>query len=89
MSATSSAQSHGGARRVDCRPQLLRSVQPDPDADERSLAGSIGARLELLSRQSNRSRTKHLDRPSLQDGALAIAERRRTRNSWENDSHAL
>ena len=69
MSATSSAQSHGGARRVDCRPQLLRSVQPDPDADERSLAGSIGARLELLSRQSNRSRTKHLDRPSLQDGA--------------------
>jgi hypothetical protein len=43
MSATSSAQSHGGARRVDCWSQLLRFIQPDPDAGERSLVASIGA----------------------------------------------
>ena len=43
MSATSSAQSHGGARRVYCRSWLLRSNQPDPEAGERSLVGSIRA----------------------------------------------
>lgn len=75
MSATSSAQSHGGARTVDCRPQLLRPVAAKPNADARSLASPVGAR--LLRRQSGRSRTDHLGRPSLQDGARAIAECRR------------
>jgi hypothetical protein len=87
MSATSSAQSHGGARRVYCRSWLLRSNQPDPEAGERSLVGSI--RAPRLSRQSDRSRIKHLERPSQQDGGFATAERRRTRNSWGKDSHAL
>jgi hypothetical protein len=74
VSATSSAQSHGGARTVDCRPQPLRPVPPDPNAAavDRFLASSVGAR--LLSRQSGRSCTEHLGRPSLQDGVLAIAE---------------
>jgi hypothetical protein len=75
VSATSSAQSHGGARTVDCRPQLLRPVLPDPNAVDRLLASGVGAR--LLSRQSGRSCTEHLGRPSLQDGALAAAECRR------------
>jgi hypothetical protein len=77
VSATSSAQSHGGARTVDCRPQLLRPVPSDPNADavDRLLVSPVGAR--LLSRQSGRSCTEHLGRPSLQDGALATAKCRR------------
>jgi hypothetical protein len=76
MSATSSAQSHGGARRADCRPQLLRPVPPDPNADavNRLLASPVGAR--LLSRESGRSCTTSWS-PSRQDGALATAECRR------------
>jgi hypothetical protein len=89
VSATSSAQSHGGARRADGWP-LLRSVSPDADArlDERTTAPLITARFEILNRQADCSHPRHLDRPPSPDGALAIAECRRTRNSRENDSHA-
>jgi hypothetical protein len=44
----------------------------------------VTARFEILNAQAN-SRTKS---PSLKGGAFAMAERRRTRNSWENDGHA-
>jgi hypothetical protein len=87
VSATSSVQSHGGARTVDCRPQLLRPVPPDPNTDavDRLPASPVGA--PLLSRQSGRSCTEHLGprhcrmAPSPPPSVGA--------RSWENDSHAL
>ena len=86
MSATSSVQSHGGARRADFRPPLLRPVPLDTDAcaDKRLPAPVVAVRFEILNAQAN-SRTKS---PSLKGDAFAMAERRRTRNSWENDGHA-
>jgi hypothetical protein len=88
MSATSSAQSHGGGRGVYCRSWLLSSNQPDPEAGERSFVASIRAP-RVAQSQSDRSRIKHLERPSRQDGGFATAKRRLTRNSWGKDSHAL
>jgi hypothetical protein len=88
MSATSSAQSHGRARRVDCRSQLLRFIQPEPDAGERSLVASIGAPrmarsvIRPLSHQASRSPVR-AGRRSRHRRVSAHAE------LMENDSHAL
>jgi hypothetical protein len=88
MSATSSAQSHGGARRVDCRSQLLRFILPERDAGERPLVASIGAPrmarsvIRPLSHQGSRSPVR---------AGLRFSHRRVSAHVelMENDSHAL
>jgi hypothetical protein len=67
VSATSSAQGHGGARRAEFRPPLLRPVSPDMDAraDERPPAPPMTARLEIFNRQAAALTLKHPDGPPL------------------------
>jgi len=85
VSATSSAQSHGGARRLKFRPPLLHPLTADANtgARERLLAASIGPRFEMLNRQVGCCHTKRPDEtPLRKDGAggaqrLQRASRRR------------
>src|SRR5215472_8623705 len=67
VSATSSAQSHGGARSADSRPPLLHPVSPDMNAraDERPPAPPMTARLEIFNRQAAALTSKHPDGPPL------------------------
>jgi hypothetical protein len=89
VSATSSAQGHGGARRAKFRPPLLHPVPPGTNAraDERSrpsprvLKASIARPAALTPKHRVESR-------SLADGASAMTERRYRPIHGEKDGHA-
>src|SRR5262245_64214605 len=68
---------------VPCRP--AKPLAHTSDRPRRPLRAS-----KILNRQADCCHTKHPHRPppSRADGAVAIAECRRTRNSWGNYSHA-
>ena len=69
MSATSSAQSHGGARRADFRPPPLRPVPPSTSAraHERSSAPLVAARLISIPAVAVRH-TKEPEVPAVAEG---------------------
>jgi len=75
VSATSSAQSHGGARRADFRPQLLHPVPAGTNAraDQRSPAPRATAGFKSSNRQAG---CTHTEAPSW----IAVADRRRFRD---------
>jgi hypothetical protein len=90
VSATSSAQSHGGARRADFRPPLLRPVPPGTNARayERSLASSIIARVKILSRQVGFCHSKVPKWTAVTEGRGRSCAHATTCDGGEEDSHA-
>ena len=88
MSATSSAQSHGGARRADFRPPLLRPALSDARVDKRSLASSIIARAEILSRQAGCCHTKVPRWSAVTEGRRRPCVHATTCDRVEEDDHA-
>src|SRR5262249_7692017 len=74
-------QSHGGARRVEVRPQFFHPLTADANsgAGERSLAASISPRFEMLNRQVGCCHTKRPDgTPLRKDGAGGAQRLQRT-----------